>query len=228
MTTAPIEKLIVKNRIVGALIKEARKDAGYSKKDCAAFLGIDKEIYKGFEIGRQAPTLPQLEILAYLFDVPIAHFWEGKSLSEKRKTKEIADRVGELLMLRQRIIGVRIRQLREKAGLTIEQVAQRTGHDVRQISSLESGRVALPVHELDLVADAVNARLEDLLDRHGEVGEWLASQGEYEQFKELPSDLRSFLVKPINRSYIELAQKMSEMEVDRLRAIAESILEITY
>jgi hypothetical protein len=39
--------------------------------------------------------------------------------------------------------------------------------------------------------------------------------------------MRQFILRPINRSYLELAMELSDMEVDKLRTIAESILDIT-
>ena len=45
---------------------------------------------------------------------------------------------------------------------------------------------------------------------------------------EMPLDLQVFVSKPINRPYLELAIRLSEMSVDRLRAVAEGLLEITY
>jgi len=49
-----------------------------------------------------------------------------------------------------------------------------------------------------------------------------------QEFNELPAELVDFINKPINRPYLELAKKLSEMSVDKLRNIAESLLEITY
>jgi hypothetical protein len=43
----------------------------------------------------------------------------------------------------------------------------------------------------------------------------------------MPSELQSFVVKPINQPYLELAQRLSEMSVEKLRAVAEGLLEIT-
>ena len=70
--------------------------------------------------------------------------------------------------------------------------------------------------------------LEHFMDRDSEVGMWHHTYAEFEALKELPLELREFVVKPINRSYLELAMKLSKMPAGQLRAIAEGILEITY
>ena len=48
-----------------------------------------------------------------------------------------------------------------------------------------------------------------------------------QDFKEMPPELQAFVAKPINLPYLELAQRLSEMSVDKLRAVAEGLLEIT-
>jgi len=44
----------------------------------------------------------------------------------------------------------------------------------------------------------------------------------------MPVEMQVFVSKPINRPYLELAIRLSEMSVDRLRSVAEGLLEITY
>jgi transcriptional regulator with XRE-family HTH domain len=46
-------------------------------------------------------------------------------------------------------------------------------------------------------------------------------------FPGLSDDLREFITKPVNVPYLELAMKLSRMDANKLRDIAESLLEIT-
>ncbi|HEC23714.1 MAG TPA: XRE family transcriptional regulator [Chloroflexi bacterium] len=222
------ELIRVRNRILGVLLKDARKAAGREQSECAELLGIPEEEYRAFEMGRQSPTLPQLEVLAYFFNVPIGHFWGTETLAAERREDTIKERVPELLMLRQRIIGLRLHQLRREADMTLEQAAERSGLDPHQIEAVERGETTLPVSELETLARAVRGRIEDLVDGHGPIGSWIQAQEQFEDFVRLPADLREFILRPVNRSYLELAVRLSQMDVDRLRTIAESILEITY
>jgi transcriptional regulator with XRE-family HTH domain len=167
-------------------------------------------------------------VLSYYFKVPIGHFWGTETLSAKRGEEDLNERVPELLMLRQRIIGVRLRKLREDAGLTIAQVAERSEVDAGQIEQAERGQTALPVSQLETVVRAAQGRMDDLVDGHGMVGNWLQSQEQFEEFLRLSPELRDFVLKPVNQSYLDLAVRLSKMKVDELRSIAESILEITY
>jgi hypothetical protein len=41
-------------------------------------------------------------------------------------------------------------------------------------------------------------------------------------------EMQAFLINPVNVSYLDTAKKLSEMDVEQLRQVAESLLEITY
>jgi hypothetical protein len=45
--------------------------------------------------------------------------------------------------------------------------------------------------------------------------------------RQLPQDFREFITKPINAPYLDLAMKLSELDVKKLRHVAEGLLEIT-
>ncbi len=218
----------IKNRILGVLIQEARQKASYTPAECAELLGITPEQYSAFETGRQAPSLPQLEILSYAFEVPIKHFWGTEPLSATKHGSDLKERAPELLMLRQKIIGIKLRQHREEAEMSVTQVAEKSGLSAPRVEAAERGEADLPVSELEALVRVLRCSLDDLLDEHGPIGNWLQAQEEFEAFKQLPPNLRAFILRPINKSYLELSIRLSEMKVDELRGIAESILEITF
>lgn len=228
MATNAQELFQIKNRILGVLLQEARQASNLGQSDCADVLGIPAPAYAAFESGQLAPSLPQLEILAFVFNLPIRHFWGADTLASSRKHAEIRDRAPELTMLRQKMIGIKIQQLRERAGLSAAQVAEKTGISQDRVHGVEAGQIEVPVSELEYIVRAVQGVLDDLVADRGPVGNWLQAQEDFEAFTQLPPELRAFVLKPINRSYMELAIKLSEMKVDQLRAIAEGILEITF
>jgi transcriptional regulator with XRE-family HTH domain len=222
------ELLVVRKRILGILLRDAREVAGLSAADCADLLGISEDEYKQYEAGQQTPTLPRLELLAYAFNVPIRHFWGSDTLAEAKRERSLKERVPELVMLREKVIGVRLRQARENLGLSQAEVAEKSGLSSGQIEVVERGMLPLPITALERAARAVQLSLDDLVDDHGTVGNWLQAQNQFEAFTALPAELRAFVVQPINRSYLELAIRLSNMHVNELRTIAESILEITF
>ena len=74
----------------------------------------------------------------------------------------------------------------------------------------------------------LNRSIREFQDQKGPVGAWNAQQSAIRDFLALPQDIQTFITKPINRPYLDLAIRLSEMSVDKLRAVAEGLLEITY
>ncbi len=66
------------------------------------------------------------------------------------------------------------------------------------------------------------------MDRDSEIGAWHNLHREFDLLKQLSPEVRDFVLKPINQSYLELAMKLSKMPAGQLRVIAEGLLEITY
>jgi len=73
----------------------------------------------------------------------------------------------------------------------------------------------------------LNMSIDDFRDQNGPIRDWLDQQKMIDDFQKLPPELQTFIVKPINTPYLELAQKLSGMPVDKLRDFAEALLEIT-
>jgi len=61
----------------------------------------------------------------------------------------------------------------------------------------------------------------------GPIAEWAHAKKAGEAFTELPLELQEFILKPVNQPYLEIAQKLSQMSVDKMRDVAEGLLDIT-
>jgi hypothetical protein len=96
------------------------------------------------------------------------------------------------------------------------------------LEAYEMGQQAIPLPHLEVMSAALNRSIREFWDRHGPVGAWDAQQRAVQDFLSMPPEMQLFVSKPINRPYLELAVRLSEMSVDRLRAVAEGLLEITY
>ena len=55
----------------------------------------------------------------------------------------------------------------------------------------------------------------------------MISEEAVQQFLEMPMELREFVAMPVNRPYLQLAMKLSNMSRDKLRSVAEDLLDIT-
>lgn len=78
------------------------------------------------------------------------------------------DPVPERVIARRRAIGARIREAREAAGLTQEQLAEATDLVRNTIGNVEQGHYSPRLDSLIMIADAVRVPLEQLVDLSGE------------------------------------------------------------
>ena len=213
---------------MGALLTDARASSGRMVQECAEIVGISEAEYAAYESGVATPTLPQLEVLAYFFKVPIEHFWGNETLAVARGEDEVKASVLQLTALRDKVIGAMLRGLRGESGKALEELAEGTGISVERLEAYELGQQPVPLDDLQVIAGALRVSMDDLVDDRGAIGTWLRRQSEFGQFGELPDEMREFILMPINRSYLELAMRLSGLSVERLRGIAEGILDITY
>jgi transcriptional regulator with XRE-family HTH domain len=216
----------IRTKKMAVLIRDARQKSGRSVDECARAMGISSEKYHSYEAGENSPSLPELELFAFFLDTPLDHFWGRTPLAEAKKPGKL-DGPDQLVKLRQRAIGVILIQARVQSSLTPEEVASRSGIRIDQIRQYEKGEAPVPFTELEILSQVVNRSIKDFQDRHGPVGRWAAKQGVIDNFLEMPADLQSFVSKPINWPYLEVARRLSEMSVEKLRSIAEGLLEIT-
>jgi transcriptional regulator with XRE-family HTH domain len=226
MTINP-HAISIRTKKLGLLIYDARVAARRNIQECAQVLGISEDIYLKYEKGISSPSLPEVEILAYYLNIPLDHFWGRHSLSEDLTGHEITH--GErLVLLRQKMIGAVIRQVRTNANLSPKELADRTGEPEADLRAYELGEKPIPLPVLEVIISVIGSHIEYFIDDRGPVGKWHSQRDSINKFLELPPDLQEFVSKPLNRPYVELARKLSELSVDKLRAVAEGLLEITY
>jgi transcriptional regulator with XRE-family HTH domain len=220
-------QITIRTKKLGVLIRDARLAARRSVQECAEAIGVRKSIFRAYEEGLRSPSLPELEILVYYLDLPIEHFWNSQSRSESISRSEKID-LSKLLLVRQRKIGALLRQARMKSSISIRTLANETGIASSRIKAFELGERAIPLPELDLLIRTLGGRIETFFDRHGPVGQWMISEEAVQQFLEMPTELREFVAMPVNRPYLQLAMKLSNMSRDKLRSVAEDLLDITF
>jgi len=211
---------------LGVLLRNARQAANRDLEEAARYLSISPLTLEAYELGEESPSLPHLEALAEFYRVPLTHFWgetllpsKGETLSERR-----VELIGEI---RQRVIGVLLRKRRQELGLSLEQLAEQVGIEAAELERYEYGEKAIPLPVLEACALALQLKINVFMDRERNRSNAVVFDQQWQDFQSLPDELKSFVCKPINRPYIELAQRLSEMSVEKLRAVAEGLLEIT-
>jgi transcriptional regulator with XRE-family HTH domain len=219
-------QITIREKKLGLLIRDARMAERRSVKECADAIGVKPGLFRAYEEGRRSPSLPELEALVYFLKLPISQFWGNETKSDASSPMESVD-VARLIALRQRMIGALLRQERTNTNMSLRQLATETGISQAKLKSYELGERAISVPELESILVLMGSRIEDFFDQSGPVGQWMTSQRAMQKFLELPEEMQNFVCQPVNRPYLELAMKLSDMSREKLRSVAEGLLDIT-
>lgn len=223
MTNAQIT---IREKKLGLLIRDARVAERRSIKECADAIGVKPGVFRAYEEGRRSPSLPELEALVYFLKLPIGQFWGTETISDAPEPMTVED-ITRLTGLRQRMIGALLRQERTRVNMSIRHLAAETGISQSRLKAYELGERPVNVPELESILAVMGGRIENLFDQSGPVGDWMNSQRAMQKFRDLPAELQDFVCQPVNRPYLELAMKLSSMSRDKLRSVAEGLLDIT-
>lgn len=218
------ESYRIRAKMLGVLICDARLAQNRSIEDCANFLGIDPSTYEAFELGDECPSLPELELLAFYLGVPISHFWSQKTLEADQKSIQSQQ---QYQLLRQRMIGALLSQARQEANLSLEELAAQSYLEPDLLEQYEQGELPIPMHHLTVLSNEVRQNMTYFLELSGMIGKILQQHEEWQKFAAMDPETRSFVSNPVNIGFIEIALMFSHMPTDRLRKIAEGLLEIT-
>lgn len=209
---------------LGKLLQDARGHAGISIENCAQVLNVSPETYQQAEAGTYHVSLPQLEVMAILLKVPMGYFWGSEPLPQEPEVD-----YEDLLMLRNRVIGVLLNQLRLRAHRSLKDVAAFLEVDESVIEAYERGETPVPYLHLEQIVRFLEGTLNLFMDDiHGPLARHETRYRLLKQFDQMSPEMRAFLTNPVNVNYLETARRISEMDVSKLRQIAEDLLEITY
>lgn len=218
--------ITLRTKKLGVLLQDARLAAGKSVDECAQTIGVSVPVFEAYEYGDSSPSLPELEVLAYYLEVPLDHFWGMRAISEDNSRNGEID-LRQLVELRQRIIGTLLLQARTNSNLELETVADEMNLTASQLDAYEMGESPIPLPLLESISAYLERPIKEFQDQKGPLGSKMAEQRAVQGFLDLPPELQAFICKPVNRPYLELAVRLSEMSVEKLRAVAEGLLEIT-
>jgi len=217
----------IRTKKLGVLIRDARLAARRSIPECAEAIGVTSGVFRAYEAGRRALSLPELEVLAYFLDLPFRRFWSKEAISDDTPSAASFN-LPVLVGVRQRMIGALLRQARLKASISPKALSEQSGISTSRIRAYELGERPIPLPELEGLINLLNGQVESLFDQTGPVGQWLGQQQAIQDFEKLPPELQDFVCKPVNRPYLDLALKLSELSTEKLRAVAENLLDITF
>ncbi len=219
------ESYRIRARMIGVLIHDARLNAERSVEECADLLRVTPEEMQAWEYGDSAPSLPQIELLAFYLGVPVSHFWGTDTL--EAKVGRHSDIQSEYVALRTRMIGAMMRQARDELGLSLESISEESAIRADLLAQYEMGELPIPMHQLSVLSSILKKNTSYFLETSGYIGEWLQMREEWKHFLELPDEKRQFAANPRNIGFIEIAIMFSKMPVEDLRQVGASILDIT-
>ncbi|MEW6240268.1 MAG: helix-turn-helix transcriptional regulator [Chloroflexota bacterium] len=220
-------QISIRTKKLGVLIRDARAASRMKVRECAEAIGVTSGVFKAYEDGRRAPSLPELEVLVFFLKLPISHFWGREAISDDAPPTEALD-VPLLMSLRHRMIGALLRQERMNASISIKALSEKTGISSARIKNYELGERPIPLPDLEAMLGALGSPIENFFDSSGPVGQWMTEQKAIRDFLKLPPELRAFASRPVNIPYLELARKLSSMSTEKLRSVAEGLLDITF
>lgn len=217
------EEVLTRAEFLGRLLREARLAAGYTIQECSAVINMRVLDFESLEVGNHIASLPELEVLAMYLKVPMSYFFGNTNVVEQSEI----DYSG-YLALRQMMIGTMLGQVRIKANLSVEELAADTGIAVNQLLAYETGQYPIPYFELETLAARLDASIKVFVDdEYGPLAENEAELELEKRFADWSPRMKMFIADSRNLAYLETAMRLSEMDADRLRNIAEGILEIT-
>ncbi|MGB3904746.1 MAG: helix-turn-helix transcriptional regulator [Anaerolineae bacterium] len=220
--------LDVRSKMIGVLLRAARLKARKSLRECAEWLSCSPHIMSQYEHGRRGISLPELELLASFFDVPVSHLWDEEPAVLEQATQRPA--VEKLIPLRQKEIGVLLRQARAKSGKTQKQCGDLLGVSAEIISKYEYGTKPTPFPHLELLASYLEVSLADFLDRELLTSRMSISRTGTEVLPakdtttKLSRQIEEFVRNPESLPYLEMALRLYELPKDSLRHLAEAML----
>ncbi len=219
-------QITIREKKLGLLIRDSRVAERRTIKECADAISVSPSLFRAYEEGRRAPSLPELETLIYYLKLPIKQFWGNETRSDVPAIPETVN-TAQLIALRQRMVGALLRQERNKVNMSIRHISQETGIPSSRLNAYEIGERPIPMPELEAIITVMGSRIEAFFDQNGPVGQWMNNQRAIQKFLELSDEMQDFVCQPVNRPYIELAMKLSSMSREKLRSVAEGLLDIT-
>jgi len=230
MAEESVKELRSKN--LGRLLRQARTQAGQSRISCAALLNVSAQTIIDFESGETNITVTQLITLADFLGVPPVYFWSTEIPSDEPDEEEAEQPsiVQERMWLRQRLIGVQLRQARLIAGKTQKECAEQLGVSPQHLSGYEYGRRDMPLVELEALADFLDVPVETFIEDESETLPSTSppAPDSLAELEHLTPELRELIANPANFLYLYIALKLSRLPATTLREIGEDLLEITY
>jgi transcriptional regulator with XRE-family HTH domain len=202
-------------------LKISREFRGITVKDCCSLLGIPTNRLQNYENGKYIPSLAELEALSYIYSVPLAALFNPKEYPEIFKVPD-AGQLQQLLQIRKRIISTTLQIAFEKTGKSLKEISKKAGLSVTKYKRFLSGELEIPINDLQRITTGLDLDINIFMDSESQIGLWQEFQKKKLAFTKLPETARTFLTDKENWPYMDVVEKMKQMEPQKLETIADS------
>ena len=158
--------------------------------------------------------------------MPIARFWDEQLVLEESDPRLPGE---EAMVIRRKMIGVLLLQARMAKHKTRQDCARSLDCPSSRIARYELGRTDIPLVHLEVLADLCGVSMDYFLqERLLPPTEVEVAQETMASLAQLPPEVRTFVLNPLNVLYLRIAMRLSDLQAEALREIAETLLDITY
>ena len=153
------DKQVIRQKIVGTLVRHVRQTSGRSQRELAASLHVSAYRFRQYEYGERDLLLPQLETLAELCGVPLGYFFDDQAPLSGHEVEILhTDRT----RLERKIVGALIRKARLDADMTQRACAEQLGISPRRFAQYEYGEAEISPAERETLARFLGVGVSDL------------------------------------------------------------------
>jgi len=203
-------------------IKTIRMSLHFSIHDCAKLLGISQGNYLAFEKGETHLSLPDLEILALYFGLPLEAFFTDQYKRLYQLTLLQDSIRPHYQLLRQKVIRTQLSLERQAAGLTLEELSESTGIPLENLRSYEEDVFPIPLDELQKICQQLGKHIDTFFPDDRQIAETLRlpSQG----IQDIVDEEIFVEGDGLDESFVQILAKLREIPKADQAEIAKEIL----
>jgi transcriptional regulator with XRE-family HTH domain len=203
-------------------IKTIRMSLHFSIHDCAKLIGISQGSYLAFENGEQHLSLPDLEILALYFGLPLEAFFKDQYKRLYQLTLLQDNIRPQYQLLRQKVIRTQLSLERQAAGFSLEELEEATGIPQEDLRNYEEESTPIPIDHLQKICQQLGKHLDTFFPDDRQLSETLHLQPaafEREDAVEALEDEDG-----LDESFVQILSRLKEIPKSEQAEIARDIL----
>jgi transcriptional regulator with XRE-family HTH domain len=207
-------------------LKEIRKSTHHSKSNCAKVINVSVEQYESYENDEGLITLPEIELLAACFGVPISSFFQSEAPTIACQQRLNKDTNSKFKEISHKINQAKLKQKISQQEISIGELGSKSGISSEFLHNYLSGSSPIPAKDLLRMIEVLDQPVSDyysevFTDSSLEIHEPdlpLISKTDAQKSEEKP-------IKAIIDAPVQLAQALSQLPIRDQADIARLILQ---